>query len=134
MSDPLAFYEVGCEPSRGVRGGIVAIRRLLRRVQRPAFQRLVAILRALCDRLDGTDQHIVNLNARVAAQAGLIEAQTRRIDALSDQLETASALGWDQVALARRLAAIEDQLDSSGQDGETTTSSPIPAAYLHNYQ
>jgi hypothetical protein len=33
---------------------------------------------------------------------------------LADQSDTAVALGWDHVALTRRLAAIEDRLDAAG--------------------
>jgi hypothetical protein len=37
----------------------------------------------------------------------------RRIDWLTDEVASANALVWDQVALSRRLAALEDRLSSS---------------------
>jgi hypothetical protein len=51
----LAFYEVGCDDARGPRRLLVLARRALRRVLRPFFLRLVAILQALCARLDATE-------------------------------------------------------------------------------
>ena len=113
MSDPLAFYEVGCEDPRGLRFGMVAARRLLRRVQRPSLFRLAAILRALCDRIDAADRSDSAIRHELEAQSRRIAEQDARIRSLQDQIQGALALGWDQVATARRLAAIEDRLGAN---------------------
>ena len=73
------------------------LRRVLRRVLRPIFQRQVEILQEICDRLDGLE----------AGQ----QAQDRRQDALLARIQATSAMGWDHVAMARRLAVLEDRVE-----------------------
>jgi hypothetical protein len=101
----LAFFNAGCHEPRGVRKAVVPVRRLLRRVLRPAFQRLVEILNSLCDRLDAEEHATRALRQEVALLRG-------RQDRMAAQLQTAVALGWDYVALTRRLAVLEDRVES----------------------
>lgn len=122
MSD-LAFYEVGCEASEGPRRLLVLVRRALRRVLRPFFLRLVAILQSLCDRLDAAE----------AADRSLREdlgELTRRQEDLADRLQATIAFGWDYVALVRRVAVLEDRVESlmSAGGDEARPSLPFPAA------
>ena len=77
-----AFYHAGIHEPRGIRRIIVPVRRLLRRIMRPMLLR----------------------------QAELLQSLSERIDENSSQMQTAVALGWDHVALVRRLATIEEQL------------------------
>lgn len=80
------FYDAGTAEVKGTRKKLVVLaRRVVRRLLRPIFFQLDGELRALAQRQDQLDQ----------------------------QLKAALALGWDHVAMARRLAAIEDQLEES---------------------
>src|SRR5579883_1004355 len=94
----LAFYNVGCEPQPGPRRLVVLMRRALRRVLRPIFQRQVEILTSLCDRLDAAEHQTACLR--------------KNQEELSEQLQTTLAFGWDYVALVRRLAVLEDRVES----------------------
>jgi hypothetical protein len=124
----LAFYNHGCHEPKGVRKAVVPVRRLLRRMLRPAFQRLVEILTSLCDRLDAEEHATHALRHEMALLRG-------RQDRMAGQLQTAVALGWDYVALTRRLAVLEDRVESllpAARPGETEsavdgyTSIPFP--------
>ena len=77
-----AFYHAGIDGLRGVKRIVVPIRRLLRRILRPMFYRQAEMMQSLGDRVDEN----------------------------SIQMQTALALGWDHVALVRRLATIEEHL------------------------
>lgn len=58
--------------------------------------------------------HIRNLAERVESLGFRLDALESnlngRLDDLAERSETAVALGWDHVAMSRRLAAIEDRL------------------------
>jgi hypothetical protein len=123
MSIDLAFYNAGCENSRGARRFLVLARRALRRVLRPIFQHLAAILQNVCDRLDAAER----------ADAGLrtdLDALARRHEDLRDQLQATIAFGWDYVALVRRVAVLEDRVETlmAAIGDESRTSLPFPAA------
>ncbi len=91
------FYESGTSEAKGLRRPVVLARRVLRRLLRPIFLQLNADLRAISERQDRLEQ----------------------------QVRTALALGWDHVALARRLASIEDQLNElSSRDAATDQDHP----------
>ena len=115
MSD-LAFYNVGCEP-RGLKGALVPLRRALRRLLRPIFQRQVVILQEICDRLDRLE--------------GGQNAQDRRQDALLARVQATSAMGWDHVAMARRLAVLEDRVEgliaAASRESATRPQADVPA-------
>jgi hypothetical protein len=100
----LAFYDVGTESRGGLRRVIILPRRLLRRILRPCFFRLTEILQALVARLDAAEQADRSLRAD-------IDQLARQQAAMADAAQTAMALGWDHVALARRLAILEDRVE-----------------------
>jgi hypothetical protein len=121
MSIDLAFYNAGCEDSRGARRFLVIARRALRRVLRPIFQHLTAILQDVCNRLDAAER----------ADAGLrtdLDALARRHDDLRDQMQATIAFGWDYVAMTRRLATLEDRVEalSAHADGPGADAVPFP--------
>lgn len=101
----LAFYNVGCQDPKGARRIVVPLRRLLRRLLRPIFDRQVAIFGELCDRADRLEQENHALRAQV-------ERFDRRHDALAARMQTTVALGWDYVATVRRLAVLEDRVEA----------------------
>jgi hypothetical protein len=96
-----AFYNAGCEPARGARRGMVLARRVLRRILRPMFFHLERVAQSLQHQIDG-------LCERGSAD---LQRHQRQMDDLQDQVSSASALGWDHVAMARRLALLEDQVE-----------------------
>jgi hypothetical protein len=90
------FYNAGCG------GGplswpLVACRRLLRRLLRPFFDRQVELARDM-------DKDLTDLG--------------QRHEALERQVKHLAALGWDQVAFARRLAALEDRVEALQRSAE----------------
>jgi hypothetical protein len=99
----LAFYNAGCHEARGARRVLVAVRRLLRRLLRPIFLRQVELFQGLINRLDAGEQS-------VQAVRDDVESLARRQDEVDERVETALAIGWDHVAMVRRLAVLEDQL------------------------
>ena len=104
MARDYLFYGAGLSPAR-FRWAVVPARRLLRRLLRPMLYRQVELYRAL-------DGDIEDLRDRLAR----LEARVERVD---EGAQRAAALGWDHVALSRRLAALEDRLDGNGQWAET---------------
>ncbi len=129
----LAFYNVGCESSGGKRALVVAPRRLLRRLMRPMLFRLEAILQRMVQRQDQSDQgiltihteflalrtEVLNLRAHIPILQGEIGKLQQEIHtltnwhhAVSEQARTAIAMAWDEVAVVRRLAVIEEHVES----------------------
>jgi hypothetical protein len=107
----LAFYNVGCERPRGIRLLVVVPRRILRRILRPIFHRQVELLRELFHRLYATELAVERVERRQdELREGLTRDLGRRQDELDEKLQTLVAMGWDHVAVARRLAALEDQI------------------------
>jgi hypothetical protein len=70
---------------------LAACRRLLRRLLRPYFDRQVELSQDMDKDLTGLGQ---------------------RHEALERQVKHLTALGWDQAAFARRLAALEDRVET----------------------
>lgn len=125
MMTDLAFYEAGCDDPRGLRRILVLARRALRRILRPIFQRQVVLLQAILDRLDAADR-------TDAATRADLDALARRHDDLNEQIQATIAFGWDYVALVRRVACLEDRVESltAGSAGseEAGASVPFPSA------
>ena len=90
-----AFYNAGIEDARGPKRVLGIARRVLRRILRPMFFHQEAIYRDF------------------QAQVDELSAQ---LQTLSSRLSSTESLGWDYVAMARRLAAIEDHLDGGRSD------------------
>lgn len=121
MND-LAFFEVGCDESRGPRRLLVLARRVLRRILRPFFLRLVEILQSLRDRLDANEAADRSLRAD-------LDDLVRRQEELADRLQATIAFGWDYVALVRRVAVLEDRVEAlmAAVGDESRPSLPFPA-------
>ncbi len=71
-----AFYNAGCEPRRGLRGLLVPIRRLLRRLLRPIFLRQAELLEEIARRQERLEAFFCDATALA-----------RRLAVLEDRLE-----------------------------------------------
>lgn len=101
---------------------------------------LFSKVEGLTNHLGGLSQDHLDLHSRVAervVQIGTltrsIEGMQQRHDELDETLQAVGALHWDHVALARRLAAIEDLLAIRGEasrggvdEGEGLPTIPFP--------
>jgi hypothetical protein len=99
------FYERGMAPRR-FGALIVPLRRILRRLERPWFDRQVEIFDELRAAIDAAE-------ARIAAAERTIETLgtlAQEVRELRDSLRAEEARSWDQSAIARRLAALEDRI------------------------
>lgn len=144
-----AFYNVGCDDKRGVKGVLVLARRLLRRVLRPVFLRQAELFRQLAEALDDHEHRVYAQRVEIEAvkqrqhqlavrqddQARYHDILAGRQDELADQLQTTMAFGWDYVAFVRRLATLEDQVaaltgsvpgTTSGEEGDIHPSILFP--------
>ncbi|HEV3167906.1 MAG TPA: hypothetical protein VGZ22_28150 [Isosphaeraceae bacterium] len=101
----LAFYNAGCHEPRGLRRGLIAWRRLLRRLLRPIFLRLADILQHICNRLDDHDRAVHSLRAD-------LDRVIQRDEQIARHLQAAMSFGWDYVAMTRRLAILEDRVEA----------------------
>jgi hypothetical protein len=97
------FYNEGCTGKRGTRWFIVPLRRLLRRILRPIFQRQVELLHDL-----GEEQE-------------RLRTQVAEID---EDIQDIVDFGWDYVSLVRRLTALEREVQSLKQLGNGGASRP----------
>lgn len=79
----LEFYHSGCEPTKGVRGLVVLMRRGVRRLLRPMFFHQVAISRMFMRRMDDLESKWMKLRAGEFDQ----RAYARRLALLEDQVE-----------------------------------------------
>jgi hypothetical protein len=106
MTTPdLAFYNAGTDDARGLSRQVVLLpRRLARRLLRPIFLQLAQILQYLCIRLDAAER-------AGAQQRDDLERLARQQTALAEHVQASMALGWDHVALVRRLAVLEDRVE-----------------------
>lgn len=110
MPRDYVFYGVGFDPKRfGV--VVVPARRVLRRLLRPMLYRQVELFRELGDEIEELKQRVETLE--------------HRADELANSLKSAAALGWDHVALTRRLAALEDKLGSDNLHTDDLHADPV---------
>ena len=103
----LAFYNTGCDDPTGKRALLAAPRRLLRRLLRPFFQRQVDLYRELHERIDAIEH--------------ALQIIRERQDRLAAETFAGVALGWDHVALSRRLACLEDAVETLSTSIDPTT-------------
>ncbi len=103
--DHLAFYNAGCEPTTGRSRLKVLLRRFGRRLVLPASQRLVEILVSICRRLDASEHEIHHLKSQV-------DDLRRRQEDQAAKIPATIAFGWDYVAMVRRLAVLEEHVDT----------------------
>jgi hypothetical protein len=113
----LAFYNAGCQETRGVRRAVVPFRRAVRRLLRPIFHRQVELYQEIWHRLDHIDHSLHALHHEQHALRHELHALRHELhtvsgrqDGLDEQLKTTLAFGWDYVATVRRLAVMEDQI------------------------
>jgi uncharacterized coiled-coil DUF342 family protein len=104
------FYHEGFDPAKGLKGAIIPLRRAIRRVLRPMFVRLGDQIDSLAARLDLAENRINELS--------------NRHDETNDQLQATVAFGWDYVAMARRLAALEDEISRLRRSDSTNRDDP----------
>src|SRR5262249_44803080 len=134
----LAFYNAGCLELRGLQRLTVPFRRLVRYLLRPIFQRQVELFQALHDDIVTVAQSDRALTEQVAGlvpwlselqaelsetQAELREIQTHLHDVRTElnqareearstrQSDRLAGLEDDHLAVARRLAALEDGVE-----------------------
>jgi hypothetical protein len=103
--DHLNFYNTGCEPTSGRAGPKMRLRRLARKLLMPGFQRLVEILASLCRRLDILEYEVRDLKA-------MVDDLRRRQEEQAARMPSLIAFGWDYVAMVRRLAVLEEHVDT----------------------
>jgi outer membrane murein-binding lipoprotein Lpp len=94
MPDPAAPHD----------GPALPARRAAKRLARRLFRRPYAVLDSLFARLGVVERTTAHLGGEVQALAA-------RQAALADDARAALALGWDHVALVRRLARLEDRVE-----------------------
>jgi hypothetical protein len=87
----LVFYEAGYHEVKGIRRVVIPFRRLLRRLLRPIFLHLDSRLNSLGAELNSLD---------------------RRQNLLDRDLKAVVAMGWDHVAMVRRLASLEEHVEA----------------------
>ncbi|CAN5914119.1 hypothetical protein BH23PLA1_BH23PLA1_07710 [soil metagenome] len=119
-----AFYNAGGSGSNGPRRVLALARRILRRVLRPIFFRQEEIFRELQGQID----ELARRREELAEQ----------VHDLARQLDATTAFGWDYVAMARRLAALEDRIEAASPVGgplevhQGHGEGGIPAAHLRS--
>ena len=106
--DRLAFYNAGCEPQPGVSRLKLWVRRQARKILLPPSLRLVQILSSLCDRLDAAEHEIRELR-EIRNQ---VDDLRRRQEEQAARFPATIAFGWDYVAMVRRLAVLEEHVDT----------------------
>ena len=102
--DHLAFYNAGCEPEPGYPGqalGPPPARKIL--LPPPGWSRS---WRALCDRLDVAEPRSAS-QVRDQVTTSAAARRTR-----PPGCRTTIAFGWDYVAMVRRLAVLEEHVDT----------------------
>jgi predicted nuclease with TOPRIM domain len=146
-----AFYNAGCTEPRGARRLIIPFRRLLRRILRPIFFRQADLFQELgtdLDRLNedrkryqtdldrsvkeraGCRQELSSHDAELKAHQAEIDRHRVELERLAERQDRAEALYWDHVALTRRLAALEDQVEALlHQDMSAKWSNGLPRSF-----
>lgn len=90
-------------PASGPRGRLLASARLV----------LLRLLAPMLGRFLQAHEEIIQ---QLGAASARTDEAHRRLDRLTEETAAANALAWEQVALSRRLAAIERRLDAQEQD------------------
>lgn len=82
------------------------------RAARRLFRQQMAINRGVCERLESLERRAQDPPPDLQAVAERIAALERRQEVVEERADHGLALGWDYVALVRRLARIEDRLEA----------------------
>ena len=104
----LVFYEAGCHEVKGIRRVVIPCRRLLRRLLRPIFLHL--------------DSRLSSLDRRQNQLVAELNSLDRRQNLLDRDLKAVMAMGWDHVAMVRRLASLEEHVEALMQRDEMAES------------
>ena len=116
-----AFYNAGCVEPKGLRRGVVLVRRILRRILRPILYRQAELLGSVSREIAKTAAKQSEDHANMLRT---LEAHSTRQDFLDRQTETAIAMGWEMQEMAQRIATLEAQIQTfSSRPNEATTSS-----------
>jgi hypothetical protein len=117
-----AFYNAGCTGPEWPRKVVIPLRRLLRRLLRPIFFRQAELFEHL-----GREIHELSATQRHLGEH--VEAVVRRQDELDRRLRASLALGWDYVALVRRLAILEDRVNQLNPEIPADRSDPVSVLF-----
>ena len=101
----LAFYHHGCQPSPGESKLKNFVRRAARKAIMPMCQRLVEILTSVVERLDRNEHEARVMKAE-------LDDLRRRHEEQAAKMPSTLAFGWDYVAMVRRLAVLEEHVDT----------------------
>ena len=101
------FDRLGMNPGR-LGSSVRHVRRVLRRLQRPWFDRQVEILYQLRGEIDVGEARIAVTEAELETGRQQIAALRAEVAELRSQVVAQEARSWDQAAIARQLAALED--------------------------
>jgi hypothetical protein len=103
------FYSAGCEKRSGPQALIVPLRRALRRVLKPILVRQFQIFQ----RLDAAEQELRGHLVRFREETLRFREETHRTFEIQQaDMYSVMAFGWDYLALVRRIAALEDQVQA----------------------
>jgi hypothetical protein len=108
----LIFYRAGCEEPRGIRRVLLPARLLLRRLLLPLWQRLVEILQGFDLDLERLAQRQTKLETAHDDSAVQLKRLHQDIAALTRRQSDLEAFHLDYDALVRRLAALEDHVET----------------------
>lgn len=128
----IAFYDVGCAEVRGVRRLAVPFRRLVRRILRPIFQHLANLLNHLRKEQGRLTDEVRQLREEQVRWAESLKGLPEHLGQMDERMQAILYFGWDYVALVRRLAALESQVEAlrpTEADGESAGEPPAAIAF-----
>src|SRR5260370_1236780 len=130
----LLFYNAACVDVRGPRRIIVPLRRLLRRLLLPLFQRLVEILQIFDLDLEQVAERQRKLELLQQEREAEVRRWQQNFEALAKRQYDLEAFHLDFEALIRRLAALEDHVEALLQQripGEVRPNGQPPTQLCH---
>jgi len=104
-----AFYEGG-QDARRSKWLVVPVRRLLRRLLGPVWERELALFEAMDADLVQVDRSLASQREEIEELKQVLRELSEQLEAVDQRLHSTAALVGDQVALARRLGSLEDYL------------------------
>jgi hypothetical protein len=108
----LVFYNAACVQVTGARRLILPLRRSVRRLLLPLFQRLVEILQTFDLDLEQVGVRQAQLEATQKEREAEIRRLQQQLAAVSRRQYDLEAFQLDHEALVRRLAALEDHVEA----------------------
>jgi hypothetical protein len=117
MARDYAFHQAIEQPPRRLRWIVARVRRMLRRLLGPVWEREQTLFEEIDSDLEQVRREIEELRAHDEGYAPTLTYLTDRLDALDRQVRETAALGWDHAALVRRLSVLEDRLQAQPVEG-----------------